>query len=439
MLFFFLLPLQTRYIIREVPFYEYGTLSVYGIEIVGWIVILLYCYIAISRSHMRARSIAVLGMTFAGWAFLSMLWSPDRAVALQGALVLLEGVLLYLILRNPSPQSSPARGEEVKTSSLSLHGRGQGEGVMWAFIIGAVVQAGLGIYQFLTQSSFASTLLGMALHDPRALGTSVVEFGTERWLRAYGGLPHPNVLGGYLAVALAVVFIVWRKINKTLPDKIQCGRTVFCQVAIRVAIPVLLTGIFFTFSRAAWFATLLLLVFLWCGEKRAAASNHPQRFRVTNPYILLTIFYIFILAFLYRPLIGARVAGDARLEVKSRAERMEGLREAWTLIKKHPVAGVGIGNYTQAVRRDLRPNDPLYSYQPVHSVPLLVWAELGVVGLALFIFVLYILWRQSPNYILLTTFYILLVFDHYLWTLPFGALLFWSVLGLSTNPTKPAS
>src|SRR3989338_6934102 len=44
-LFFFLLPLQTRFIIRApidsgVP-YEYGTISVFLVEVIGWVVIVL--------------------------------------------------------------------------------------------------------------------------------------------------------------------------------------------------------------------------------------------------------------------------------------------------------------------------------------------------------------------------------------------------------------
>ena len=53
----------------------------------------------------------------------------------------------------------------------------------------------------------------MAVHKAEELGTSVVEtVGAdglgERWLRAYGGLDHPNILGGILAVALLLFIIL---------------------------------------------------------------------------------------------------------------------------------------------------------------------------------------------------------------------------------------
>ena len=81
-----------------------------------------------------------------------------------------------------------------------------------SFLISAIIQAFLGIWQFFTQSSFASKWLGMALHDASDLGTSVIQIiGSDgfwqRWLRAYGGLDHPNILGGLLGIGVFVSII----------------------------------------------------------------------------------------------------------------------------------------------------------------------------------------------------------------------------------------
>ena len=464
-LFFFLLPLQTRWIVRApldhgVP-YEWGTLSIYGVEIIGWVII---AFGIIQMRNVKYKIKNVKSFWLLGFltvfSFLSIAWAPDKLVAFQGAMVLLEGVILYSVVNaiySPSPGLRPP----------SPAGRGQGEGVVWALISGAVAQSFLGIYQFLTQFSFASKWLGMALHDPRALGTSVVEFADERWLRAYGGLPHPNVLGGFLVVALAMTVVMWQKSQKSqmlqedakiLPDKTTCGRMWFCQLALKVVVPILLTGIFFSFSRAAWIAAGGLLVYWVIGVLKIPSPQSSPTGRgglIDNPspigrgegegqtvwsgrcYALLITLYILFLAFAFRPLVFTRVASESRLEVKSRVERVEGLREAWMLIKKHPVLGVGMGNYTQAVARELRPGQPLYSYQPAHNVFLLIWAELGIVGLFLFVTVLYCIARQAKFSILNFTFLILLMSDHFLWTLPFGVLLFWGVMGLASNVVRP--
>ena len=425
--FFFLLPLQTRYIFHQpigdgVP-YEYGTFSIFLVEVLGWVVIAL--------GLIRMRDVK-LKIKNAKWfilliifVFPSIFWAPDKVVALQSAVRLLEGVLLFFVLRSARIHSHEG---DAKASHY----------IVYAFLTGALIQAGLGIFQFLTQSSFESSWLGMAIHDPRALGTAVVEFTDERWLRAYGSLPHPNILGGYLAVAFGIAVLLWQWLS-TKDSPLQ--RTV-----LWVIISVILTGIFFSFSRAAWLAAGVVFVWqLWMLVSeyntfaRTSKSVIQAIWSASSRYWLLIIVYLVFLVLLVHPLISARVLSQSRLEIKSRVERVEGVREAWALIKKHPVAGVGLGNYTQAVAREVRPGQPLWSYQPVHNVPLLIWAELGIVGLALFLCVLYMLWRQSQNYPLLITFYILLIFDHYLWTLPLGILVFWAVLGLSTGYRKQAT
>ena len=218
----------------------------------------------------------------------------------------------------------------------------------------------------------------------------------------------------------------------------------YARLLLKMALPILLTGIFFSFSRAAWIAAGILLVYWFISllnqyrhSERSEESLADARahIRVRSLASLgMTVFYIVLLVIIYRPLVFTRLRSDSRLEVKSRTERVEGLREAWQLIKKHSVLGVGIGNYTQGVARDLRPGQPLYTYQPVHNVFLLVWAELGTVGLLIFFGVLYFVVRISkPKALMILCFFVLMMADHFLWTLPFGTLLFWVVLGLSTR------
>ena len=434
---------------HRVP-YEYGTFSIYAVELLGWVVILLGIIFhfrhseepqgdeeshtivqgvrsfAESTPHRALALVRGLRMTFAGlvaFAFLSIFWAPDKWIALQAAIRLFEGVLLYCILRSTFYVLRP--------------------GILWSFLAGALFQSGLGIYQFLTQSSFVSTLLGMALHDPRVPGTSVVEFADERWLRAYGGLPHPNVLGGYLVVALAVTGIMWQR--SQISNKWQ-------ELFLKVTAPILLTGIFFTFSRAAWIGAIG--VFVWWvittvrhsverseksrTELRSARLQSRSGNAKASHYITLgmTIVYVGVLAVIYRPLVFTRAMPNSteRLEEQSRAERVSQIKESWELIKKHPLIGVGIGNYTQAVKKEIRPGNYLWTYQPVHNVPLLVFAELGVFGLVLFGSLLYrMIKHYKVNVLMLVCLIVLMMSDHYLWTLPVGTMLFWAILGLSTS------
>ncbi|HWQ99312.1 MAG TPA: hypothetical protein VN397_00500, partial [Candidatus Methylomirabilis sp.] len=74
--------------------------------------------------------------------------------------------------------------------------------VMRWFVLSLIPHAALGVWQFARQDIIGSTLLGIATQHPWTSGVSVVEHGLYRVLRAYGGFPHPNVFGGWLAVGL---------------------------------------------------------------------------------------------------------------------------------------------------------------------------------------------------------------------------------------------
>ena len=488
--FLFLLPLQTRYIFRAAPLYEYGTLSVLAVELLGWVVIALGAIKmknAKPRTELRSgtgEKLKIKNVWFLSLpilAFFSILWAPDKLVALQAAVRLLEGVLLCTTVSAAINYKLQITNHKQYSNSNDQNCKGW-RFINWnflgiwdlkfgiytaAFLAGATLQAVLGIYQFLTQSSFASTLLGMAAHDPAALGTAVVEFSDERWLRAYGGLPHPNVLGGYLMVAL-VMLLHYLRHSEGVPrprddeesptnvgSRIRAGS--FAEFTPHRPIPiglvrglrmtpfficffVILTGIFFSFSRAAWVAVIVLLGY-WV-IKLLRRNSIGKKLTIVSflPMLSLMGYIVFLIIWFY-PLVNARVmsANQGRLETKSRVERVQGVREAWELIKQHPLMCVGMGNYTQAVARDLRPDQPLYAYQPVHNVFLLVLAELGLVGLLFFLAILYQILKHSKFYILHSTFYILLLLDHYLWTLPFGILLFWPILGLFADNPQDSS
>jgi len=84
------------------------------------------------------------------------------------------------------------------------------------------------------------------------------------------------------------------------------------------------------------------------------------------------------------------------------------------------------------------------AYQPVHNVFSLIWSELGLIGLIIFVsFILTVLktFKSIPNrnpifYIktvfrgLLIAFLIMMLFDHYFWDIQQGQALFWMILAL---------
>ena len=290
----------------------------------------------------------------------------------------------------------------------------------WAFVAGVTLSAVLGIYQFLTQTAFASKWLGLAYHSAATLGASVVETVDGRWLRAYGSFPHPNVLAGFIITA--IIFCIWL-FAKTQNSVKRLLLTAYCLL--------LTAALFFTFSRAAWLAFLLFTVYCLLLTLR----KNKKIFL----YSFIPLFLFIILALIYLPLVKTRIQGAQSLEVKSNIERLSGYQESWRIIKSHPWFGVGIGNYTAELQK-INPNKPAWVYQPAHNVYLLVLSEIGAVGILIIIllFSYFIIFYkksiQNRNDVLMILMILILMFlmlfDHFWWTLPSGMLLVWLILGL---------
>ena len=148
-----------------------------------------------------------------------------------------------------------------------------------------------------------------------------------------------------------------------------------------------------------------------------------------------TILYVGNFKFPDKNATSQRILGNSRLENKSSVERISGAQDAQKIIKNHFLFGVGVGNYSLAVKKELYPSEESYFYQPVNNVFLLLLAEIGIFGLMSFLFLIsYFFFRFSRNniYILsfLLAFIIMFSFDHYYWSLHFGILLFFFSLGM---------
>ncbi|MBU1146177.1 O-antigen ligase family protein [Patescibacteria group bacterium] len=407
-LFVFLLPWQTRLILREGNlngYWEYGTIGIYATEILLWAILLLAVIwwainkIKISNKVQRPKSkiVFVFLSLFVVWALVSIFWSDSKFLAFYIWHWFAEAVGLFLVLRT------------VKFNATKL---------MWAFVFSAVLQAGFGLWQFLSQTTFSSKWLGMAMHDPAVPGTFVVETALRRWLRAYGALPHPNMLAGFLAAAM--FFVIW------LYQKMEYG---FRKLLLPAIFVILSLGLFTTFSKSvilSFFAGAILWLAAFFIFKKSKEKSTLLKFIL----IFLVIGAIFSAIF-WEP-VETRILGAERLEIKSTTERLSYFSEAWQLIKKHPLTGVGLGNYTLAVHNEINPNLQSWDYQPVHNIYLLILAELGIIGFILWLVLMFFIIKKLPAiyYPLIGVFLMVGLFDHYLWTLYFGVLLFWLIFSM---------
>jgi len=442
----FLLPLQTRWIVREArvgwSIWEYGRISLYGFDIVLLLVGAMVVWI-IARSITRPLSASVRWL----WLFIFVF-------ILYELFVSLDPFLTAVVLARVGLGCITAWFLITHCDGLIIRH------TLGAFVIAVVISAGLGALQFFVQDSLiASKWLGIAWQDPGTLGVSVVEHNGGRWLRAHGTMPHPNALGGFSALGLMVflMLITARRTVATGPLRLRIseasrglllqGWPRFCRNILFMLAPlILIAGIITSASRAALISAFLGIV-LFAFLRRKELVRHAPLLGVG----ILGACMIFFVSF---PFLSPRFTAQGRLEALSIQRRLTAFSEARVLVRNYGALGTGMGTYTLALQT-IFPEKPIWDQQPVHNVPLLLLVEMGLGGLCLLGLGL-VLWVkvQSPkskvqNKFKSSNFKIFLpvmvcwstlaMLDHYIWTLPAGLylsiFLWWIVLyGMRINP-----
>lgn len=466
-LFVFLLPWQIKLIIRpaETNFTE---ISLYARELVLLVWLLLVSISGVCRSpkinwEQFKRNWAIKNKLTIFWCLMSIWWlfvalsifsASDQLLSFSRLLLFSIGLGLLYFLKNKLDFSGQTCLEDfsvidyqTKTDSVSeLKSSLSKLKIIYVFLSSLMLQAILGIYQFLTQNAPVCKYLGLAAHDPGVLGTAVLETLTGRWLRAYGGFDHPNIFGGFLAIALILAAYLFscqlgqlrdrrQQLNLPLNFRRALSSVLVKDIFLLVFYFLALTALFFTFSRGAWLALsigliILLLYFL----------KRPLKFPRYRYFALLffSLIFLSIISAPHQDLVITRLKAETRLEQKSLSERQLYLNQAQKIIRENLFTGVGSGNYTLALKnQDLalgQPLKPIWSYQPVHNFFLLLGTESGIFTLLVFsVLLIYLLIknrRSGLRIAILAVLIILMLVDHWLWSLPLGILTLFLVLGL---------
>jgi hypothetical protein len=150
--------------------------------------------------------------------------------------------------------------------------------------------------------------------------------------------------------------------------------------------------------------------------------------------LVTAVTLVFLGALFWQPTAG-RLFGGSRLEQQSLDDRVDEMGESKALLRTAWRRGVGLGNYTRALY-DTQPNLPSYRYQPIHNLFILVFTELGVVGLLLLLWLLW-LYISGPtiryDIIFLVPILAVALLDHYWWTS--ASMLLLTVIVLTNSKT----
>jgi len=321
-------------------------------------------------------------------AALSITWAEHRGLAIAFTLRLMLWVLVAL--RIACDDLSP------RSIALSL-------------LAGLTINAVVGIGQFIAQHHLGLVMFGELPIDPTYPGVSVIGAGDVHLIRLYGLSGHPNVIGGYAAIALLMsIGLIARR-----------GRPI--NAAIIGAWLIGLMALLLTFSRSAWLAMAIGL----CVLALLTVHRRATRPRV-RPIAIVLAAIVIAWAVIFGPYLIARISPSrSDIERVSIEERIDQSSLALALIAAHPIGGVGIGNFGVASRHLIDSSAPT---DWVHNVPLLIASELGLFGLIAWLIGIGALirsgiarrsgrdvWRAACGAAIVAML-IVMLFDHYLWT-----------------------
>src|SRR3989344_3124450 len=416
----------------------------------------------------------------------SLLFSRENSIGLYGLAKVTEFMLLFAYVREEvdflPPHQKPAGKSEGETAQVWLGGEREKMVVFWLILVSSSFQAGLAIWQYLNQYSAGHRYLGEEFLRPGLSGLaefpsngvvnpaiaqflpnlSTISDGFSLNMRAYGTFPHPTVLAGFLFFGiLASLYLLYFSPPPSIPPHSwgrKGGGVHVKTLVLSLSLILLTTGQVVTFSRLAWvvtgLATLALAVLVvWRVRNRDFLDMKTGRLAQAGSYrpvalgvILLSLLLSLALNwFLFGQQIQDRLGlGEQFAEYtsdESFVDRAKFNNVAVEMIKNKPLFGVVLRNFVVTMDDYAEERLLPYLHQPVHNIYLLIVAESGVLALVVFLFFLFGIVRHAwvsrgepiLRYVLVLTFFGFLAisfFDHYLWTIQQGSLMFWVVLGL---------
>lgn len=317
---------------------------------------------------------------------------------------------------------------------------------LFAWLISA--QSIIALLQFFRQSPIGIFKLGESHIGQNIAGVAKIVSGGTAYIRAYGTFPHPNPLSATIVVGIFTILYLLIT-AEGLKSKTIYSLLLFLNIL----------GLTVTFSRGAYLALGVGLIiffayFLWphpdsdleAGEgsqKRDSSASAALGFKMTPVIVILVS--VLISFFLFKPFLLARATFSDQATVDRKFYDVTGIKMA----EKNPIFGVGLGESVLRMEeysgKILRP----WEKQPPHNYFIIAAAEMGIPAalILLWIFlwqlkelILKLKFKFSIYYLLLATilctFLVLMMFDHYFYTLYQTQLLLWLMLAMIAAEIK---
>lgn len=383
----------------------------------------------------------------------SLIFSREISIGFYGLARIMQFFLIFVYIR--------------ENFSLNTEFSREISRVFWLMLATLWFQSALGIYQYLNQESLGLKLFGEEFLHPGLQG--IAKFASHGVInpifdnffpylspisdqtaniRAYGTLPHPNVLAAFLLAGLMINLYL-----------LYISREKYAKLVLGLSLIVLATALVVTFSRLAWVISAIaigawfLLIFwkirpghVWAmktGKLKLQRNEYsPHRLTLIAGILLLSAgLNFFVFGEQIKDRLGIRLINFKNYVADESLINRELYNQiAFRMIKENPVLGAGLKNFVVEMDNFVSERLLPYLHQPVHNIYLLIAAEGGILALAVFGMLLFYIVRHaglnlSPPILRYTLFLIFFAFlalgffDHYFWSIQQGSLLFWIILG----------
>lgn len=343
-------------------------------------------------------------------------------------------------------------------------------GCFWLIMLIGTINSIVAIAQFLAQHSIGVRFLGESIIGTDISGVAKLVIGENIVLRAYGLMPHPNILGGLLLVTIVLTIlglkmaqddylgrlrsrnskklfhveqlqklvfhfglffrrlsasffalfvrrrvlveskesgeIVPRGTNNYKNESKNVSRGTFAdngctQARIKTLISpniyqskylvvifglllIQIMALLLTFSKSAIGGLVVALAYIYASNKRTTGYFSGVMKKMFHMEHFPSQSFVFVGMVGFAILAGIFLGKYIWFSIE---ERLVGFFFSIETIFTHSLFGVGVGQFVPELWRTY-PDLPVWQYQPVHNLFLLIWSELGVVGLVLFLMLL---------------------------------------------------
>ncbi len=275
----------------------------------------------------------------------------------------------------------------------------------WAIIYTSLIAIG----QFLKQASLGGLFwwLGERTFTSVTPGIAQAIINGQLWMRPYATFPHPNVLAGFLLVAMMLV------------TKVKPYRRSLRWLTMTLGVMALILS----FSRSVWLIGFVTGLWLVARSLWQVKSKRKTLFWTVSGLLLSLGTFLY-----FAPRLSTEEAVSQRVEL---------IKIAINMIRASPLMGMGLNNFIVRLPEFWQSLGLTYWLQPVHNLYLLVAAEAGLVGLIIFLWFLTLSLKRllvMKDWSLLIPLLVILLtglVDHYWLTLQQPQLLLALVLGWS--------